>query len=241
MTDTSDTDPNGAPWRNFYGRRFGKTLRGRQADLLADFLPTISPKGVEWDENPDRTPIDMVDLFGDDRPVWLEVGFGAGEHMVAQAQANPDVGIIGCEPYINGVAACLSKVEREQLTNIRVLAGDARDMLDVIPEGTLDRAFLLYPDPWPKSRHHRRRFVIEENLRPLARAMKPGTRFHVATDIEDYVRQTLEVIHKMPEFEWTAESPADWRTPWDDWHRTRYEAKAIREDRTPHYMTFIRT
>ena len=117
--------------------------------------------------------------------------------------------------------------------------GDARDLFDVLPPASIARAFLLYPDPWPKARHHRRRFVTAEHLVPLARCLKPGAQFRVATDIPDYVRQTLEEVPQHG-FTWTAQGPADWREPWDDWIRTRYEAKAIREDRVPHYMTFVR-
>ncbi|MGB0497684.1 MAG: tRNA (guanosine(46)-N7)-methyltransferase TrmB [Rubricella sp.] len=237
---TEPTSPTGAPWRNFYGRRHGKKLRDHQAALLEEFLPRIAPRGVTWDENPARDPIALEALFGRDCPIWLEIGFGAGEHLVAQAKDNPAIGLIGCEPFVNGVAACLSKIERENLENIRVHAGDARDLLDVLPQASLDRAFLLYPDPWPKTRHHGRRFANPENLEPLARALKPGAILRVATDIEDYVRHTLEVIDGMPHYEWLAERPGDWREPWEDWHRTRYEAKAVREGRKPHYLTFRR-
>ncbi|MEL7275732.1 MAG: tRNA (guanosine(46)-N7)-methyltransferase TrmB [Pseudomonadota bacterium] len=231
---------DGAPWRNFYGRRRGKKLRPGQAERMETTLAEIAPPGVTWEDNPDRTPLDLPALFGDDRPVWLEIGFGAGEHMLHQAVTQPDVGIIGCEPFINGVAAFLGRMAQEEIGNVRVHAGDARDLLDVLPEASLSRAFLLYPDPWPKTRHHRRRFVCKENLDPLARALKRGAVLRVATDIEDYVRHTLEAMQAHPAFEWTAESPSDWRDPWPDWHRTRYEAKAVREGRVPHYLTFRR-
>ncbi|MEL6582441.1 MAG: tRNA (guanosine(46)-N7)-methyltransferase TrmB [Pseudomonadota bacterium] len=239
MTD-EPLSPSGAPWRNFYGRRHGKKLRPRQQELMENALAALAPPNVTWDDNPDRTPLELPELFGDTRPVWLEIGFGAGEHMCAQAAQNPNVGIIGCEPYINGVAALLSKIDRENLQNVRVHAGDARDLLDVLPAQSLDRAFLLYPDPWPKTRHHRRRFANPENLEPLASAMRPGAKLFVATDIEDYVRHTLEVIDKLPAFRWLAQRPSDWREPWEGWHRTRYEAKAVREGRTPHYLAFER-
>ena len=194
---------------------------------------------MSWEENPAREPLDLPVLFGD-RPVWLEIGFGGGEHLVHQAAANPDVGIIGCEPYINGVAMLLGKIRRAGVSNLAVHPGDARDLFDVLPEASVARAFLLYPDPWPKARHHRRRFVTEEHLVPLARVLKPGAIFRVATDIEDYVRQTLEEVPKFG-FEWLAEGPEDWRAPWDDWLSTRYEQKALREGRRPHYLTFRRT
>lgn len=232
--------PSGAPWRNFYGRRSGKTMRKGQLYHLENTLPALGVPNVTWEENPERALIDPSDLFDDSRPVWLEIGFGSGEHLLHMAQTYPDVGIIGCEPFINGVATLVPRIDEEGVTNARIHAGDARDLLDVLPEASLDKAFLLYPDPWPKSRHQRRRFVSEENLAPLARALKPGAEFRVATDIADYVRQTLEVITAMPQFEWLAERPQDWREPWSDWTRTRYEAKALREGRTPHYLTFRR-
>jgi len=237
---TDDKAPTGAPWRNFYGRRIGKSLRDSQREYLDSDLAKLAVPDVSWEENPERTELDLTRLFGDDRPIWLEIGFGGGEHMVHQAANYPEVGIIGCEPYINGVAMLLGKIREAGVGNLAIHPGDARDLFDVLPDGSLDRAFLLYPDPWPKARHHRRRFVNPEFLDPLAQAMKSGAILRVATDIEDYVRQTLEQVIAHPAFEWLAEGPDDWRKPWEDWTQTRYEAKAIREDRTPHYMTFRR-
>ncbi len=234
------TDPIERPWRNFYGRRHGKKLRQGQQTHLETTLARIAPEGVTWEENPNRTPIDLSALFGGARPVWLEIGFGGGEHMLAQAEAHREVGIIGCEPFINGVAMFLSKMAEAEIDNVRVHPGDARDVMDVLPEGSIARAFLLYPDPWPKARHHRRRFVNPEFLDPLARALAPGAEFRVATDIGDYVRQTLAELQRHPAFEWTAERPEDWRRPWPDWSATRYEIKALRERRTPTYLTFRR-
>ncbi|MBV1866201.1 MAG: tRNA (guanosine(46)-N7)-methyltransferase TrmB [Rhodobacteraceae bacterium] len=233
----SDKAPTGAPWRNFYGRIRGKGLHQSHERYLAEDLGKLAPVGVTWEENPDRNPLDLNALFGD-RPVWLEIGFGAGEHMVHQAQQNPEVGIIGCEPYINGVATLLGKIRTAGANNVAVHPGDARDMMDVLPASSINRAFLLYPDPWPKKRHHRRRFVTPEHLVPLANCLKSGAIFRVATDIPDYVRQTLEQVTAMDAFEWLAEGPDDWRQPWSDWISTRYELKALREGRTPHYLTF---
>ena len=173
------------------------------------------------------------------RDVWLKIGFGGGEHLVHQAVTHRDIGIIGCEPYINGVAMLLGKIRAADTDNIAVHPGDARDIFDVLPEASISRAFLLYPDPWPKKRHHRRRFVTPEHLDPLARVLKPGAMLRVATDIPDYVRQALIQVPRHG-FTWTAEGPADWRVPWDDWLSTRYEQKALREGRTPHYLTFRR-
>lgn len=226
------------PHRNFYGRIKGKALKASQKKYLDEDLRGLAPGPVSWSDNPERSPLDLEALFSG-RPVWLEIGFGGGEHMVHQAVEHRDVGIIGAEPYINGVAMLLGKIRRAGATNLAVHPGDARDLMDVLPEQSVSRAFLLYPDPWPKTRHHRRRFVTEEHLVPLARAMKPGAEFRVATDIEDYVRQTLLEVPKHG-FGWCTNGPDDWRKPWDDWLSTRYEQKALREGRTPHYLTFRR-
>lgn len=235
MSDTND-HPSGAPWRNFYGRRAGKTLRPVQRKDLAD-LAKLSPGPVDWEVNPDRTPLDMTPFA--DRPLWLEIGFGGGEHLVHQARLNPQVNIIGCEPFINGVAMLLRQIREAGVRNVWVHPGDARDLFDVLPAGSVAKAFLLYPDPWPKTRHHRRRFVTQDHLGPLHGVLAPGAEFRVATDIPDYVRQTLEQVPRAG-FTWAAERAEDWRAPWSDWTRTRYEAKALREDRVPHYLTFRR-
>ena len=227
------------PHRNFYGRLKGKALKQSQKTYLDEDLAALSPGPVSWEENPERRPLDLAARFGD-KPVWLEVGFGGGEHLVHQARENPDVGIIGAEPYINGVAMLLGKIRRARVDNLAVFPGDARDLFDVLPPSRIARAFLLYPDPWPKKRHHRRRFVTQEHLAPLARALQPGAVLRVATDIPDYVRQTLEEVPRAG-FRWTAERCDDWRAPWDDWISTRYEQKALREGRVPHYLTFVRT
>jgi tRNA (guanine-N7-)-methyltransferase len=226
------------PHRNFYGRRRGKHLRESQEAYLEEDLAALSPGPVDWDANPDRHPLDLGALFAE-REVWLEIGFGGGEHMIHQAGLRPDVGIIGCEPYINGVAMLLGKIRRAGAANLRVHPGDVRDLFDVLPDASLAKAFLLYPDPWPKTRHHRRRFVTPEHLEPLARVLRPGAEFRVATDIPDYVRQTLLEVPRHG-FDWCAEGPGDWRMPWDDWIPTRYERKALREGRAPHYLTFRR-
>lgn len=226
------------PWRNFYGRRHGKTLRAGQRRALEEELGKLSLPGVSHEENPERTPLDVPALFGD-RPLWLEIGFGGGEHMVHQAVLHPEVALVGCEPYINGVAMLLGKIAQAGARNIRIHPGDARDLFDVLPDESVARAFLLYPDPWPKKRHHRRRFVTPEHLEPLHRVMAPGGELRIATDIGDYVRQALEEVPRAG-FAWTAERPEDWREPWEDWIPTRYEQKALREGRRPHYLTFER-
>ncbi|MEO0819680.1 MAG: tRNA (guanosine(46)-N7)-methyltransferase TrmB [Pseudomonadota bacterium] len=231
---------DGAPWRNFYGRRHGKKLRDRQKDLLETRLEALAPPGVGWDENPERRPIDLAALFPSAQAVWLEIGFGGGEHMIAQAATNPDIGLIGCEPYVNGVAMLLSAIERAGVGNLAVHAGDARDLMDVLPPSSVARAFLLYPDPWPKKRHWKRRFVNPAQLEQLARVLRPGAEFRLATDIEDYVHYSLEQVARDPRFACASADPADWRQPWADWPGTRYEAKALREGRPPHYLTFRR-
>lgn len=235
---TADPKHPRAPWRNFYGRLKGKGLRPSQEAYLDEDLASLSPGPVSWEANPERHPLDLASLFGD-REVWLEIGFGGGEHLVHQAVSNPGIGLIGCEPYINGVAMLLGKVRKAGVSNLRIHPGDARDLFDVLPSSSISKAFLLYPDPWPKKRHHRRRFVTPEHLEPLARVMAPGAELRIATDIPDYVRQTLEQVPRHG-FTWTAQRAADWRVPWDDWLSTRYEQKALREGRTPHYLTFLR-
>ena len=231
---------DGAPWRNFYGRRHGKKLRKGQAGLLSGLLRKIEPPGIGWDENPDRTKLDLAALYPGASDIWLEIGFGGGEHMLAQAQANPDVRIIGAEPFINGVAKLLAMIERAGVTNLSVTDHDARDVMDVLPSGSIGRAFLLYPDPWPKARHHKRRFVNPAQLDQLADVMAPGAHLRIATDIEDYVRHSLEALDRHGAFRWMATRAQDWRAAWPDWPGTRYEAKALREGRRPHYLTFER-
>ncbi|SIO55434.1 tRNA (guanine-N(7)-)-methyltransferase [Rhodovulum sp. ES.010] len=235
---TCDKSTPRAPWRNFYGRRHGKALRRRQKEYLDEDLAALAPGPVDWDANPERQPLDLAARFGR-REVWLEIGFGGGEHMVHQAALHPEVGIIGCEPFINGVAMLLGKIREAGVENVAVHPGDVRDLFDVLPDASIARAFLLYPDPWPKKKHHRRRFVTPEFLGPLARVMAPGAVLRVATDIPDYVRQTLIEVPRAG-FDWLAETPRDWREPWDDWLSTRYERKALREGRVPHYLTFRR-
>ncbi len=221
--------------RNFYGRRFGHTLRSSQKTYLEEDLAALRPSGVSAEENPHRTMIDPGTLFGDARQIWLEIGFGGGEHMVAMAARYPEVGIVGCEPYVNGVAMLLGKIRAAGVRNLVVYPGDARDLLEVLPTGALAKAFLNYPDPWPKKRHHRRRFVTPDHLGPLARTLAQGAEFRVATDIGDYMRQALEEVPQAG-FDLVSVGGA----PWVDWVSTRYEQKALREGRVPQYATFRR-
>ena len=190
--------PTGAPWRNFYGRLHGKGLRDSQKAYMED-LEEIGLEGIGWDENPDRNPLDLAAIF-DGKPVWLEVGFGGGEHMVHQAVTNPEVGIVGAEPYINGVAMLLGKIRKAGAGNIRVHPGDARDLMDVLPEGSVAKAFLLYPDPWPKKRPAKRRLLCSALYDLVARSLRPEGAFHVATDVDWYFEDATRDLAGHPCF-----------------------------------------
>ena len=219
----------------FFGRRKGKALRAAQAGRLANLLPRLAldPQGPAPAHASDLFPSPVSD-------VTLEIGFGGGEHLVHRAGEAPGTGFIGVEPFVNGMAKALTAIEGRGLENIRLYDDDAIDLLDWLPEGSIDRAYLLYPDPWPKKRHWKRRFVGPENLDRLARVLKPGTEFRFASDIDTYVDWTLRHLRAHPCFEWTGECAADWREPWTGWPGTRYEAKALREGRRGYYLTFRR-
>lgn len=220
--------------RNFYGRIHGKTLRSSQKIYLAEDLGPLTLRSVTRDENPERKILDLTQFAG--KPLWLEIGFGGGEHLVHMAATYPNIGMIGCEPFVNGIAMLLGKIRAADVTNLVIHPGDVRDLFDVLPAASIDKAFLNYPDPWPKARHHRRRFVTSGYLAGLARVLKPGAEFRVATDIPDYVRQTLEEV---PQAGFTLQDQG--ATPWSDWLSTRYEQKALREGRAPYYLTFLRS
>ncbi len=225
------TDPT-PERRNFYGRIRGKTLRASQKDYLAQDLGPLTLPQVTREDNPARAPI--TNPFAP-KPLWLEVGFGGGEHLVHMAARYPQVGLIGCEPFVNGIAMLLGKIRHAGLDNLTIHPGDVRDLLEVLPPACVAKAFLNYPDPWPKARHHRRRFVTPGYLTDLARVLEPAAEFRVATDIPDYVRQTLDEVPKAG-FTLTSQGGV----PWEDWLSTRYEQKALREGRLPHYLTFRR-
>ena len=217
----------------FYGRRAGKPLRPGRQRLVDELLPElrVDPAAL--------TTLDA--LFGvPKRAYWLEIGFGGGEHLAHMAATHPDVGIIGCEPFVNGVASLLSHIEARRLTNVRIYDDDARDLLPALPGGAFERIFLLYPDPWPKTRHHRRRFVNADNLRALAGLLADGGEFRFASDHMNYVRWTLDHVGRCDDFAWTAEGPADWRTRPADAIETRYEAKAKRQGATCVYLSYTR-
>ncbi len=227
-------EPHEPARRNFYGRIRGKTLRASQKTYLAEGLEPLSVKAVTREDNPARVPLDVSAITGG-RPLWLEVGFGGGEHLVHMAARNRDRFLIGAEPFVNGIAMLLGKVRDADLDNLAIHPGDVRDLFEVLPAASVAKVFLNYPDPWPKARHHRRRFVTPEYLQALARVVQPGAEFRVATDIPDYVRQTLEEV---PGAGFVLVDQGG--VPWDDWLSTRYEQKALRERRAPHYVTFRR-
>ncbi len=230
-------DPQPGPRRNFYGRIHGKTLRQSQKAYLAEDLDRLRLTGITREDNPDRQPLDPAALLGGAGPLWLEIGFGGGEHLVHMAATHPGIRLIGCEPFVNGIAMLLGKIRAAGVTNLAIHPGDVRDLFDVLPDACLEKVFLNYPDPWPKARHHRRRFVTPDYLDALARVTRPGAEFRVATDIPDYVRQTLEEVPRAG-FQLIAQTGAG--AAWADWLSTRYEQKALREGRAPHYLTFQR-
>ena len=220
--------------RNFYGRIRGKTLRTSQKTYLAEDLGPVTLQGVTRADNPERSPLDLSGFHG--KPLWLEIGFGGGEHLVHMAARYPEIGLIGCEPFVNGIAMLLGKIRAGGVTDLKIHPGDVRDLFEVLPAGVIQKAFLNYPDPWPKARHHRRRFVTQGYLSGLARVIAPGAEFRIATDIPDYVRQALEQVPQAG-FELVNQGG----TAWDDWLSTRYEQKALREGRVPHYLTYARS
>jgi tRNA (guanine-N7-)-methyltransferase len=225
--------PDGpAPVRTLYGRSRGKALRSSQERLLADALPlfSLAPEALAAGNAFPAPP----------REMWLEIGFGAGEHLIAQANANPDVGVIGCEPFLNGVVAALAGLKREQLSNVRLRRGDAQSVIEAAPDAFFSRVFALYPDPWPKRRHHKRRVIGAGMIEALARVMRGGAELRFATDVDDYAGWTLARFLASPHFRWAATRADDWRRPWPGWRPTRYEAKARCESRGSVYLTFVR-
>ena len=208
-----------------YGRRKGKALRPHHRRLIVELLPQIAFDPAHLDPA---------------RPLRLEIGFGGGEHLAHQAELNRDTLFIGAEPFINGVAKLLALVEARKLGNVIIHADDARELFERLPDQSLERIYLLYPDPWPKARHLRRRLISQETLKHFHRMLKPGGLFLFASDIAHYVQWTLFETRKAQGFTWLAESAQDWRRPFPDWIETRYEAKAKREGRVPCYLTFRR-
>ncbi|MGJ5204143.1 tRNA (guanosine(46)-N7)-methyltransferase TrmB [Bradyrhizobium sp. HKCCYLR20261] len=220
---------------SFFGRRKGHKLRAHQADLVDNLLPHLALDLA--------APADDVLPTLYDPPVEalrLEIGFGGGEHLAAEAKAHPATGFIGCEPYVNGMAKILAAIEADNIGNIRLLAGDAAELLAWLPAQSLQRIDLIHPDPWPKRRHWKRRFVQDATIAAMARALKPGGEFRFVSDIADYCDWTLWHMLRAPDFVWTAERADDWRLPWPNYTMTRYGRKATREGRVASYLIFRR-
>ena len=220
----------------FFGRRRGKALRPAQAEALRTLLPVLRLDLLQ------PPPTDLQTLFSAPvRSILLEIGFGGGEHFLFRAAEAPETGFIGVEPFVNGMAKCVSVLAGAPRSNVRLFDDDATRLLDWLPPASVDNVDLLYPDPWPKKKHWKRRFVSPINLDRLARALKPGGRFRFASDIDTYVNWTLQHCRAHPAFDWLAATANDWRRPYDGWPGTRYEAKAKRQGRVPAYLTFLRT
>jgi tRNA (guanine-N7-)-methyltransferase len=233
--DPSHQDGTEAP-RAFFGRRKGHRLRAHQADLIDHLLPHLA-----LDIQP-PAPADLSGLFDPSAAeLRLEIGFGGGEHLVAEARAHPGTGFIGCEPYVNGMAKILAQIEAHNIRNIRLLAGDATALLAWLPPRALARIDLIHPDPWPKRRHWKRRFVQDTTIAAMARVLRPGGEFRFVSDIDDYCAWTLAHFSRSHDFLWTAERADDWRLPWDGYTMTRYGQKATREGRVAAYLRFRRT
>ncbi len=222
--------------RILYGRRRGRKLRGGQRELLDDVVPGLD---IALDEA--ARPVAPETLF--DRPVrevWLEVGFGAGEHLLTQAAANRDVGLIGCEPYVTGVVRMVRGLVDARLDNVRLWRDDARLLIDGLAEASLSRVFVLFPDPWPKTRHHKRRFLSRPVVERLAAVMRDDAELRIATDDSGYLVWILDRLRRSGTFRWTAETASDWRSRPSDWPATRYELKAIKEGRRCTYLRYRR-
>jgi tRNA (guanine-N7-)-methyltransferase len=237
MTAPTDRARDEHPRRQriLYGRRKGRRLRPGQARLVAEYLPQI-----EITEPPEPGFLNPCALFPpglDD--IWLEIGFGAGEHLLAQADSNPRVGFIGCEPFFNGVVQLLGGIHERGITNIRIYRDDARLLLARLPDSGVARAFVLFPDPWPKTRHHKRRMISKPVLDELARILKPGAELRIATDDPGYLDWILQRVIGHGGFDWLARRPVDWREKPDDWPDSRYEAKALQAGRPCAYLRFV--
>lgn len=219
--------------RRLYGRRQGHRLRAAQSALVETLLPRVAV--------PEAGALDAQALFGGvGRPLELEIGFGKGEHMAGQAAMRPGHGFIGCEPFLDGVIGALQHIRDERLDNVRIHHGDALEVLDRLPDGVLDRAYLLHPDPWPKARHAKRRFMNHGPIALIAAKLKPGGEFRFGTDHPVYCRWAMMVMGARPDFTWLAEQPSDFLIRPDDWPETRYEAKARREGREVWYFRYRR-
>jgi tRNA (guanine-N7-)-methyltransferase len=235
-----DNGGGGADAIRSFGRRRGRKLRPQRQDLLRDRLPILRVTGAKGPLAPGDGFRPEALFPGPVRSVWLEIGFGGGEHLACQAAANPDVGFIGCEPFVNGVSTLLAEIERRGLANIRIHDDDARPLLAALAEGAIGRCFILFPDPWPKARHHKRRLIARPTLDALARVLADGAELRVATDDPAYLTAILAEIRAHPAFEWIVAGPSDWRARPPDWPATRYELKARAANRSPTFLRFRR-
>jgi tRNA (guanine-N7-)-methyltransferase len=231
--DATTEDDAAHPHGSFFGRRKGHKLRLHQADLIEHLLPRLAL------DIGSPAPSDLAGLFAPDvDDVRLEIGFGGGEHLIAEAQAFPKLGFIGCEPYVNGMAKILAQIETHAIGNVRLFAGDAAELLAWAPPRSLARIDLIHPDPWPKRRHWKRRFVQDATIAAMARALKAHGEFRFVSDIDDYCAWTLAHLARSPDFAWTAERADHWRLPWSGYTMTRYGRKAEREGRRAAYLQF---
>ena len=222
-----------------FGRRRGRKPSERQAALLRDVLPRVAlDLAAPFSVAPSDSPVGSRPEGA--KQTFLEIGFGGAEHLVWQAKHNPGVTLIGCEPFEDGVMKVLGAIESDKFTNIAVHMGDARDVLRWLPDASIARGFILFPDPWPKKKHQKRRLVNSQTLALLARVMKPGAELRFGTDIGDYARSALEAFAHERRFKWLADRPTDWRLRPADWPETRYEAKAARDERVRYYFRFER-
>ncbi len=219
--------------RRLYGRRQGHKLRQGQAELVEAKLAALSV--------PETGPLDARTLFGEDRRLQLEIGFGAGEHLAAQAEAHPASGFIGCEPFLNGVVGALGHIRDRGLDNVRLHMGDALDVVERLPDASLERVYLLHPDPWPKARHAKRRMINHGPLDTIAAKLRPAAEFRLGTDDPTYCRWAMMVMNARRDFAWTARAPQDFLQRPADWPETRYERKARRQGHEVWYFTYVKT
>ena len=216
-----------------YGRSTGHKLRKSQQELVETLLPQIAV--------PADGEVSSLILFGDGRPLHFEIGFGSGEHLASRADMLPDHGLIGAEPFLNGVATALGHIRDQHLANVRLWRGDALDVLQRVPDGALSFLYLLHPDPWPKARHAKRRMVNDRPVDLFAAKLKPGGEFRVATDDPTYLTWSLMIMQRhVAQFEWLAQTPGDFLQPPGGWMETRYGAKSRREGRRPYYLRYRR-
>ncbi len=234
MSSDNDTPitPTWGPLRSF-GRIRSRTLKPRQAALFDTLLPAIAVP------DPKAGPVDPKVLMPEATEAWLEIGFGGGEHLAEQASRHPNALMIGCEPFLNGVGSALRHIEERGLKNVRLHADDARDVMAALPDASLDRVMILFPDPWHKARHNKRRLIQDESAAEIARLLKPGGRLRFVTDWKDYAEWALERLERTPGLEWTADRADDWKIAPEDHVVTRYEEKKL-GDTDPIFLEFMR-